>query len=115
LSKRWLFTLVYIILVIVGVTLKDFGPRYGISEYVGWSILPLAVAITLYQQRPRQRRWLALGIFLVLEEAGFLLPWQNGLTIFISIFLIIAAFLAVAFIPPRMPLWPKKQTPEAQA
>ncbi len=114
-SKRWLFTLAAIILFVVGVTVKDFGPSYGLPENVGWSIYVLAIGVNLYPERPRKRRWLALGIFFILAETGFLLPWQNGLIFFISMLLMIAAFLAVAFIPPRMPLWPKKQTPEAQA
>jgi hypothetical protein len=101
----------------VGITLADFGPSYGISKYVGLGILVFSIGINLYPQRPRKRRWLAVGTFFVLGETGFLLPafWQNGAIPFISMLLMIIAILAAIFIPPRMPLWAKKETPEAPA
>jgi hypothetical protein len=117
LSKQWPFTLAAIILLIVGATLVIFGPGLGVSEYAGWSLLPLAYAISLYPQRAPKRRWLALGTFFVLAEIGFLLLafWNGGIALWVSIPLFIAAILAIYLIPPRMPFWSKKETPEAQA
>ena len=114
--KRWPFTLAYYILALPGIILYIWGPDYGISKYVGWSVMPLAFAIMLFTQRAPKRRWLVVSMFFVLEEIGFLLPafWQVDIAFWVSVISLIAAFMAAIFIPPRMPLWPKKETPQAQ-
>ena len=117
LSKRWPFRLAYWIVALVGLSLTSLGPGYGIPKYVGLGIFVLALTILLFQQRPRKRRWLAVGAFFALTETGylFLALWGNGMGFWLGLPFLLAGCLAAIFIPPRMQLWPKKEMPEAQA
>jgi drug/metabolite transporter (DMT)-like permease len=124
-NKRW-FTLVYFILALFAFAWAEFGGYSGIPGnlvlFVAFTVIIIAAIVLLFPDRPRKRRWLAVGTFFVLGVIGSLLfsygyaYGDAGTALDIAGLLCAAAgMLSFYLIPPRMPLWPKKETPETQA